>query len=98
MLKLLSAVIARLDERQRRDMRRPRHVAHDERERGAVVAMRRIDIAHRDRRADRRAEAAAGYRADAIAGGIGDDRALACWRAPVGPDADALARDAFGEL
>src|SRR3954464_4213437 len=84
---LLSAVVAGRDERQKRDMGRARHVAHDPRERlprappgrgepPARARLRGIDIAHRDRRTDRRTETATGHPADFLVGPIEDGRAL----------------------
>src|SRR6478609_8606417 len=63
-----------------------------------AIARHAPGAARRDRRADRGAEAATRHRADPIAGGIGDDRALARRGAPIGPDTDALACDALREL
>ncbi len=57
-----------------------------------------VDIAHRDRRPERGAEAAAGDLADRVAGVIDDRRRLARRSAAVGADADAPARRTFGEL
>src|SRR5437764_3596531 len=97
MLKLLRAVITCRDKGQSRDMRRPRHVAHDQRQRAAIGIVGGIDIAHRDWRADRRSKTAARHRADRVAGGIDDRGALARRRAPVRTDADPLACGPLGQ-
>src|SRR5579864_5635448 len=70
-------------------MGRPRDLAHDEREGGALPGMPALDIAHRDRPADRGPKAAARHPADRVAGGIEDRRALARRRAPVRAQPDA---------
>src|SRR5205814_8830864 len=79
-------------------MRRPGDIAHDNGEGGALCAMGSIDIAHRDRRIDRRPEAAAGDLADRRAAGIDNRRAIARRGAAVRTDAGPLARGSFREL
>src|SRR3954447_24644322 len=95
---LLSAVIAGRDETQKRDMGRARHVAHDQRERLARARMRGIDIAHRDRRTDRRTETATGHPADFLAGPIEDGRALARGGTAIRADPHTFSRRSLGEL
>src|SRR5258708_35037517 len=72
-------------------MRRTGDIANDNCERAALGATGRIDIAHRDWRIDRRAEAAAGDLANGIAGGVDDRRAPARRGAAVGADPEPLA-------
>src|SRR3977135_1025506 len=79
-------------------MRRTGDIADDDGEGVAFGAVRGIYVAHRDRRPDRRPEAAAGDLADRSAGGIDDRRALARRGAGVGADADPLAGRSLGEL
>ncbi len=57
-----------------------------------------VDVAHGERAVDGRAEATGGDGADRLAVGRLHDRALARGRPPVGQDADAQARRAFGEF
>src|SRR5437762_13438147 len=57
-----------------------------------------IDIAHRNGRAERGAEAAARHRPDRVAGGFDDRGAFARRRAPVWANADAPALHALGKL
>src|SRR5882762_3172310 len=97
-LKLLWAVVAGRDEGQTGDTGRPRDIADNERERGALRGVTGIDIAHRDRPADRGAEPAAGHPADRFAGGIDDRGALARRGAAVRTDADAAPARPLGEL
>src|SRR5579863_8530486 len=93
-----SAVIAGRNKGQRRDVRRPRHVAHDKLQRAAVAGLRRVDVAHRDRRANRGAEAAARHLSDWVAFWVEDRRAFARRGAAVGADADAPAAGSRSEL
>src|SRR3954467_4674484 len=95
---LLSAVIAGGDERQKRDTGRARQVAHHQREGVARAGMRGIDIAHRDRRTDRRTETATGHPADFLAGPIEDGRALTRGGAAIRADAHTFSRGTVGEL
>src|SRR5258707_2017689 len=79
-------------------MRRPRYVAHDQREFGALGSVCSRDIAHRHGRADGRAEAAASHSTDFPASGIEDRRAFACWRAAIRANADPPALRTIGQL
>src|SRR3984893_17895782 len=81
-IRLLWAVIAGRDEGQAGDMGRPRDIADHQREPGALGGLAGLDIAHRDRPADRGAEPAAGYPADRGVIGIDDRRAFARRSAP----------------
>src|SRR5437016_1168354 len=72
LLLMSAAVVPVRDERHRRDMRRSRHVADHQRQCAARGGMGGVDVAHRDRRAERWPEPATGYPADRVAGGIGD--------------------------
>src|SRR3989442_11768034 len=60
--------------------------------------MEAIDIAHRDRAADRGTEAATGHPPNGLPRGTDDRRILPRRRAPIGPDADAPAARALGPL
>src|SRR5438132_14082076 len=60
--------------------------------------MEAIDIAHRDRTTDRGTEAAPGHPPDGLPRGTDDRRVLARRRSPIGPDADASAGGALGQL
>src|SRR6266851_7841702 len=60
--------------------------------------MEAIDMAHRDRTADRGTEAAAGHPPNRLGGVADDRRVLARRRTPVRPDADAPARSTLGQL
>src|SRR5712691_3979557 len=79
-------------------MGRPRDIADDQSERGALRGQAGFDIAHRDRAADRRTKAAAGYPADCVADGVDDRGAFTRRGAAVRADADAAAARSLGEL
>src|SRR5438045_9086291 len=93
----LAAVVMSGDKRHRRDFRRARHIADDERKAGAIGSVPGVDIAHRNGAADARAEAAAGDGADSAAGLVRDRSALAGRGAALGAEADALAARPFAE-
>src|SRR5262245_56940598 len=79
-------------------MRRPLLAAHEQIERHAVIAANGIDIAHRNRSAHGRPEAARRHLADALAGLAENLGPFAGRRLAVGAKADALARRAIEEL
>src|SRR5918996_5472756 len=93
-----SALVAVGNEGQIGDPGRMRLAADDQGERRAGRRMLARDIAERDRAPDGRAEAATGHRADRLARGILDFRALARRRTAVGADADQLSRGPLTEL
>src|SRR5688500_13788230 len=93
-----SALVAVGDEGQLDDGRRVRLAAHDELHRRAGLGVARLDVAHRDRPAGGRAEAAARDLADSRAVPVPDLAVLARRRAALRPDADELAGRPLGEL
>src|SRR5688500_8803424 len=92
------AVVAVGDEGQGCYARRQRAAAHRERHPGARRGRGRLDVADRHRRADARAEAAAGDAADGAAGGVVHARTLARGGSAFGPEPDQPPGWTFGEL